>query len=96
MGPRKAGHKENVKFQMWHGSAMGRCGLRSFQQSVGTAGAKHNGGCGWQCRFTQAAAPGHCCRLSNFNTEVCVLRYRDGSLTTNNSSSQYTSCFLNS
>lgn len=53
-------------------------------------------GVGWQFRFTQEAVPGHCCRLCNFSTEVCVLSYRDGSLITNNSSSHCAYRFLSS
>lgn len=74
----------------------GQGGLQLCQQSFGTAGGKQDGGFGWQFRFTQAAAPGHCCWWGNFTTEVCVLNYRDGSLTTRNSSSHCVSCFLNS
>lgn len=68
----------------------------SHFKSPGTAGEKHDRGVRWQFRFTQEAVPGHCCRLCNFSTEVCVLSYRDGSLITNNSSSHCAYCFLSS
>lgn len=74
----------------------GQWGLQLYQQPFGTAGGKHDGVLACQFRFTQAAAPGHCCWWCNFTTEVCVLSYRDGSLTTRNSSSHCVSCFLNS
>lgn len=92
--PREAGSRGNVVFEVCHCSWAARAPAESVV--IWLSRRKVGWGSGWQFRFAQAAAPGHCCWWCNFTTEVCGLGYRDGSLTTRNSSSHWVSCFLNS